>query len=288
MFLLVNNNPLGCYMTIIKLSSTIPLSLLLLTACSSNIESSNDEEAVAEETVVEDPAISADNPCLAQWAIQSMKDKIVESALENIETNYSSDTMDTSSLYDANIGFSYITKATELENGGWGCSAQVDITYIGNDKSDSGLSVQVAKMMNANYLTFSNMGISPYNINQFREIKGNSFSVPIEYEIKTTYSESGEEQQSYEASIGNASAMLAVIAVVDDRSQRSKASSARYAEQELARSEAAAAATRAYEEQDYNTPDSSSENDNYQDVEDAIETLDIADEVVVVEEYSEY
>ena len=82
--------------------------------------------------------------------------------------------------------------------------------------------------------------------------------------------------------------MLAVIAVVDDRSQRSRASSARYAEQELARNEAEAAAAQDYEEQDYSTPDTSSEENNYQDVEEVIETPDIADEVVVVEDYSEY
>lgn len=268
----------------------MPLSLLFLTACNSSNNTSNVEDSATEEAVVKDPAISAGNPCLTQWAIQGMKDKIIEKALENIETNYSSDTIDTSILYDTNIGFSYITQATELENGGWSCSAQADVTYLGNNNSDSGLSVQVAKMMNANYLTFSNMGISPYNINEFREIKGNSFSIPIEYEIKTTYSESGDEQQSYEASLGNASAMLAVIAVVDDRSQRSRASSARYAEQELARNEAeaAAAAAQDYEEQDYSTPDTSSEENNYQDVEEVIETPDIADEVVVIEEYSEY
>src|SRR5699024_4768307 len=110
-------------------------------------------------------------------------------------------------LYSTDIGFSYITQPIELENGDWGCSAEVDITYIGNDKSDSNLSFGIAKTMNANPLFFSSMGISPYNTGQFRNMKGNSFSVPIEYEIKTTYSETGEGQKSWNASLDSASAM---------------------------------------------------------------------------------
>ncbi|ALF60119.1 hypothetical protein [Psychrobacter urativorans] len=226
-------------MSITKVFLASSLFVCLLTACvPKQTEDDSDEsaavaaytlDAVTPDTV--DPAEDTANPCLSKWVIQGMKDKIIEQAVDNIQTNYSSNTLDTSVVYDTDIEFSYITKATELESGGWSCSAQANVTYIGNRDSSGNLATQIAKMMNANAFTFSNMGITPYNINEFREIRGNNFSVPIDYKIKTTYAESGEEQQSYHATIGRASAMLAVITALDNRVQQNEARNARYAEQ---------------------------------------------------------
>ena len=226
-------------MSITKVFLASSLFVCLLTACVPKpTEDDSDESAAVAEYALDavtpdivDPAEDTGNPCLSQWVIQGMKDKIIEQAVDNIQTNYNSNTLDTSVVYDTDIGFSYITKANELEGGGWSCSAQANVTYIGNGDSSGNLATQIAKMMNANAFTFSNMGITPYNINEFREIRGNSFSVPINYEIKTTYAESGEEQQSYHATIGRASAMLAVITALDNRVQQNEARNARYAEQ---------------------------------------------------------
>lgn len=271
------------------------LCVCLLAACvpKPTDEDSDESVAVAEhalDAVTPDTVDSAEdtgNPCLSQWVIQGIKDKIIEQAMDNIQTNYSSNTVDTSVVYNTDIEFSYITKATELENGGWSCSAQADVTYVGNGDSSGNLATQIAKMMNANAFTFSNMGISPYNISEFREISGNSFSIPIDYEIKTTYAESGEEYQSYHATIGRASAMLAVITALDDRVQQNEARNARYSEQaaEAARRELSANTNKqSYKEhvpEKYNDNEavSSVEDDGYQE-----SAYNEADEVVIVEE----
>ena len=140
-----------------------------------------------------------------------------------IDTNYSSDTIDSSVIYNTDINFSYITQPTSIDNGGWSCQAQANVTYITDDNLNDDLMVKVTQVMKSNYSrALPDMGINSYNIDNFQDVSGNSFSIPIEYRISTTYSESGEEQQSWQASIVDASNMLAVIAAVEDRIQRNR------------------------------------------------------------------
>jgi len=268
-------------MAIIRSLLLISLSTVLITACDSSINTPDD---AGEDVVIEDPAEATDNPCLTQGIIQGIKSHIVGNAIDNIETNYNSDTIDTSIIYLTDIGFSYISQATKIENGGWSCSAQVDVTYIGDADSDGDLAPAIAQMMNADYLTLSNLGITPYNIDEFRELKGNSFSIPIEYQIRTTYSESGEAQQSYEALISRVSDMLAAIAVTDDRVKISRALDAKYEKQALGQQESEAPPTQAYEEQEpeelgHSYPIGSAKSDSYKE-----QFMEQEDEVVVAEE----
>lgn len=214
------------------------LSAALITACDSSINNSDDAETATEENLVE----KTGNPCLESWAINRMKEHIKERAEELITTKYGEGAIDSALLYGAEISFDYISQPTTLENGDLSCSAKVTVSYLGNDKSTNELAVNYAKLVNTNIGYDSNpfanafsgysikqelvsMGINEFNINQFSDIAGNTFSNQMEYELRKTYSENGEEQQSYQAGIGQPAAMLATIALLDNFIQKNKKSS---------------------------------------------------------------
>lgn len=212
------------------------LSAALMTACDSSINTS--DEAEVKENLVE----KTGNPCLESWAIDRMKEHIKERAEELITTKYGEGTIDSSLLYGAEISFDYISQPTTLENGDLSCSAKVTVSYLGNENSSNELAINYAKLVNANIGYDSNpfanafsgysikeelssMGISEFNINDFSDIAGNTFSTQMEYELRKTYSENGEEQQSYQAGIGRPAAMLATIALLDKFIQNNQKSS---------------------------------------------------------------
>lgn len=216
----------------------IILSSVLLTACNSSTNTSDDAETAEKENLVE----KTGNPCLESWAIDRMKEHIKERAEELINTKYGEGTIDSSLLYGAEISFDYISQPTTLENGDLSCSAKVTVSYLGNDSSSNELAINYAKLVNTNIRYDSNpfanafsgysikeelssMGISEFNINEFSDIAGNTFSTQMEYELRKTYSENGEEQQSYQAGIGQPAAMLATIALLDKFIQKNKKSS---------------------------------------------------------------
>ena len=168
-----------------------------------------------------------------------MKEHIKERAEEVITNKYGAGVIDTSLLYDSEISFDYISQPTTLENGDLSCSAEVNVSYLGNANSADDLAVMYSKLVNSNIGYNSNpfanvysgydikrelasMGISEFNINEFNDISGNTFSTKMDYQLKKTYSETGEEQQSYEAGIGKPAAMLATIALLDKFIQRNK------------------------------------------------------------------
>lgn len=213
------------------------LSAVLITACNSSTNTSDDAETATKENLVE----KTGNPCLESWAIDRMKEHIKERAEELINTKYGTEAIDTSLIYGSEISFDYISQPTTLENGDVSCSAKVTISYLGDDNSSDELAVNYAKLVNTNIEYDSNpfanaysgygirqeltsIGISEFNINEFSDIVGNTFATQMEYELRKTYSENGEEQQSYQAGIGKPAAMLATIALLDKFIQKNKSS----------------------------------------------------------------
>lgn len=213
------------------------LSAALMTACDSSTNTSDDAETATKENLVE----KTGNPCLESWAIDTMKEHIKERAEELVTNKYGEGTIDSSLLYGAEISFDYISQPTTLENGDLSCSAKVTVFYLGDDLSSNELAANYAKLVNTNIGYNSNpfanaysgysikeelssMGISEFNINEFSDISGNTFSTQMEYELRKTYSENGEEQQSYQAGIGKPAAMLATIALLDKFIQKNKSS----------------------------------------------------------------
>lgn len=224
-------------MPIIRTLLFVSLSTVLITACDLSTSTSNDGEI----ELTENPAEATGNPCLEAWAINRMKEHIKERAEELITAKYSVGTINSSLLYGTDISFDYISQPTTLENGDLSCSAKVIISYIGNDKSSKDLAITYANIVNANMDYNSNpfanaasgyiikqelasIGINEFNINEFTDISGNNFATEMEYELRTTYSESGDEQQSYQAAIGKPAAMLATIALLDTFIQKNKRS----------------------------------------------------------------
>lgn len=212
------------------------LSAVLMTACDSSINTSDETEV--KENLVE----KTGNPCLESWAIDRMKEHIKERAEELITTKYGEGVIDSSLIYESEISFDYISQPTTLENGDLSCSTKVTVSYVGNENSSNELAINYAKLVNANIGYDSNpfanafsgysikeelssMGISEFNINDFSDIAGNTFSTQMEYELRKTYSENGEEQQSYQAGIGRPAAMLATIALLDKFIQNNQKSS---------------------------------------------------------------
>lgn len=218
----------------VKIGITVSLfGVLSLTSCDSSTNIS--DEIAAEENLVE----KTGNPCLDSWAIDTMKEHIKERAEELINTKYGAGAIDASLLYGSEVSFDYISQPTTLENGDMSCSAKVTVSYLGNKSSSNELAVNYAKLVNTNIEYNSNpfanaysgygirqeltsMGISEFNINEFSDIVGNTFSTQMDYELRKTYSENGEEQQSYQASIGKPAAMLATIALLDKIIQKNK------------------------------------------------------------------
>ena len=224
-------------MSIIRTLLFVSLSTVLITACDLSTSTSNDGEI----ELTENPAEATGNPCLEAWAINRMKEHIKERAEELITAKYSAGTINSSLLYGTDISFDYISQPTTLENGYLSCSAKVIISYIGNDKSSKDLAITYANIVNANIDYNSNpfanavsgyaikqelasIGINEFNINEFSDISGNKFATEMEYELRTTYSENGDEQQSYQAAIGKPAAMLATIALLDTFIQKNKRS----------------------------------------------------------------
>lgn len=224
-------------MSIIRTLLFVSLSAVLITACDLSKNTSNDGEI----ELTENPAKATGNPCLEAWAINRMKEHIKERAEELITAKYSAGAIGSSLLHGADISFDYISQPTPLENGDLSCSAKVIISYIGNGKSSKDLAITYANIVNANIDYNSNpfanaasgyiikqelasLGINEFNINEFSDISGNKFATEMEYELRTTYSENGDEQQSYQAAIGKPAAMLATIALLDNFIQKNKRS----------------------------------------------------------------
>ena len=303
-------------MSLTKLFLGIFLPIYLLTACGSLFGNRDLEEEVEEVITasVEDSAAPTSNPCLEQWLIKSMKNNIIKSANEAIITKYGYDVVDTSRLNSTDISFSYITPPTNLENGALSCTAQVNIIYKGDNKSSTDLVMTFVKMVNNYYpdpysddyqinQELQSLGINEYNIKEFSEIGNNKFSVEVSYEIQTTYSEAGEKQKSYKASLGKASAMLATIALLDTYIQNNETVQNAYQDDEVQAIEDYddyyADAEQSLSENSYQekpaqqkTDKSASkayssyvEDNDYQPEE---YDEDMADEVVVIEEYVDY
>lgn len=248
-------------MPTIRLLLLISLSTVLITACDLPLNPANEEEL----ELTENPPEVIENPCLETWAINRMKEHIKERAEELITAKYSAGAIDPSLLYGAEISFDYISQPTTMENGDLSCSAKVIVSYLGNQHSTQDLASTYAKLVNTNIEYNSNpfaniatgysmkqelgsLGINEFNINEFSDISGNKFATQMEYELKTTHSENGDKQQSYQAAIGRPAAMLATIALLDNVIQKNKKSNSSSGSQSM---EEHATKADSYYEDDY-------------------------------------
>ena len=175
-------------------------------------------EGYIPETVITEDA--ADNPCLASWVIQGMKSNIRESSLELLNNQRTVNDGYQILIDSAEIEFSFITNPNVVDRV-IKCSAQADVTYIGNEGTSDAIVTEAARLIHneRSRYSFMNMGITAYNIDEFKSMGDDGFSVNVDYEISSTYSESGEESASYNAQIGSAATMLASIVAFDQYTQ---------------------------------------------------------------------
>ena len=223
-----------------------------MTGCDST-SSTVDEENLAETT---------GNPCLESWAITGIKEHIKERAIELIVNEYGEGALDASWINNADIAFDYISQPTELDNGDLSCSANVSVNYIGSKRSEHDLVSRYVKLLNTDIPFDSNpfaneysgynlraaltsFGVNEFMLGEFQTLSGNQFTINMDYDLRSTYSENGDAQQSYQAAIGAPAAMLASIYVFDKLIQKNKADTAQRAE------EMAAAELAGYSEEDY-------------------------------------
>jgi hypothetical protein len=190
---------------------------LLVVACDTPANVTADGSALAD--TYNDAVIS--NPCLAGWVIEGMKDNIYENAGRLVTTNLGFNERTQMLVDSAEISFNYITEPVEREDGSVTCSAQADVLYVGNKDTKPDLITQVVKLTNVPDYSRSRlgMGINSYNINQFSSNRDNGFSVNFDYVIGSTYSETGEKSESYNAQIGETAAMLASMIAFDNYTQ---------------------------------------------------------------------
>ena len=198
------------------------IGVLSITACDSQPNNDEGEDAMASsiydsDVMADDPSEITGNPCLNPWVIQGMKENIIENAFELLSNQRGFDDRYQALLDSSKIEFDFISSPDVSTGDIVKCSAQANVTYVGNDGTPDAIVSKAARLINngSSLHSFMNMGITAYNIDEFRKMSGNTFSVNVNYEISSTYSESGEESETYNAQIGLATTMLASIVAFD-------------------------------------------------------------------------
>lgn len=202
------------------------IGVLSITACDSQPNNDEGEDAMASsiydsDVIADDPSEITGNPCLNPWVIQGMKENIIENAFELLSNQRGFDDRYQALLDSSKIEFDFISNPDVSTGDIVKCSAQANVTYVGNDGTPDAIVSKAARLINngSPLHSFMNMGITAYNIDEFRRMNGNAFSVNVDYEISSTYSESGEESETYNAQIGSAATMLASIVAFDQYTQ---------------------------------------------------------------------
>lgn len=215
---------------LVKTSITVTLfGVLSLTACDNQSNSDVDDATSEYDAVADDPSETTGNPCLSPWVIQGMKENINEHALELLVNQHGFDDSYQPLLDSSDITFSFISEPSETVSGVVTCSAQADVTYTGDaGTSETIVSDAARRIKTGSYATsFMGLGITSYNIDEFRKMLGNSFQSDVSYEIGSSYSENGEKRESYSAQLGAPATMLASVVAFDKYIQENIAAEAR-------------------------------------------------------------
>lgn len=274
---------------LVKTSITVTLfGVLSLTACdnqsNSDVDAGTSEQDV--DVVANDPSETTGNPCLSPWVIQGMKENINERALELLVNQHGFDDSYQPLLDSSDITFSFISEPSETTEGIVMCSAQADVTYTGDaSTSETIVSDAARRIRTGSYATsFMGLGITSYNINEFRKMLGNSFQSDVSYEIGSSYSEDGEKRESYNAYLDAPATMLASVVAFDKYIQENIAAEARLKKKWTEQSEQLAEhqATLEAERQDRDIEDAMAADAYYES-----DTESYDDEEVVVEDVTE-
>lgn len=168
------------------------------------------------------PEPDAENPCLKPWVIQGIKNNIIEQAQDKTVTAFGADSINEELLSRVEISIDNITPAAARDDNRAGCKAQVTINYLGNEQTDPDLTTQLVQLLNSEYFSelFESFGIDSALIANLSNLRGNSFSALIDYDVGKAYNEAGEEEENYFVyRIAAPAAMLAAMAEFDKQTQ---------------------------------------------------------------------
>lgn len=172
------------------------------------------------------------NACVNEELISSIKNDIRRMASNEARKALGNDDYDFSAIDLSDITFDLISEPSIDDNGDITCTATVHIIYQGSEDTvtnladrvshfaengvPSGGGIIVDALFNINTLRrIHDIGINGFSINAFNNLVGNSFDYNIEYQIRKTYNESGDAQESYLATSVAPAKMLATFFSID-------------------------------------------------------------------------
>lgn len=203
-------------LAIVKIGVTAGMALSLA-ACDASVSADDNDVGMDGAAKADSYVAPPSNPCVAGWVIDGIKGHIIDDAQDTIEANKGWDDLNQRLLASASITFNYISEPTYYPNDSVSCSAQANITYSGNDQTNpDALATLAEKIEQASFTGYMlGTGISAYNIDNYYDIHGNNFAVDVSYDVGSTYSESGEKSESYQANVDAPAAMLALVVMID-------------------------------------------------------------------------
>lgn len=176
--------------------------------------------------------IQEENACINQELISSIKNDIRRMASNEARKALGNDDYDFSAIDLSDITFDLISEPSIDDNGDITCTATVHVIYQGSEDTVTNLADRVSHfaengvpsdggiivdaLFNINTLRrIHDIGINGFSISEFSNLVGNSFNYNIEYQIRRTYNESGDSQESYLATSVAPAKMLATFFSID-------------------------------------------------------------------------
>lgn len=202
------------------------------------------EKFATESDVASDPEVIAENPCVKPWVIQGIKDNIIEKARDGTIKAYGFDPANDELVGRSDITIDNISAASARDDGRVNCKAQVNITYHGNAQTETDLSAQLVQLLNNDYFSelLASFGIDTSAIASLSNLRGNSFSAFIDYDVGTAYNEAGTAEENYYVyGIAAPAAMLSAMVEFDKQLQDDSGMMA-YDDVDIGSAEAAATA----------------------------------------------
>lgn len=175
--------------------------------------------------------VITENPCVKPWVIQGIKDNIIEKAKDGMIKAYGFDPASDDLIDRSDITIDSISAASARDDDRVDCKAQVNITYHGNTQTETDLSAQLVQLLNNDYFSelLVSFGIDTSAIATLSNLRDNSFSAFINYDVGKAYNEAGEEEENYYVyNIAAPAAMLSAMVEFDKQMQADVAMMAHY------------------------------------------------------------
>jgi|GEM_PF-6646336 len=196
----------------------VSLALLLSACAQKNID--DEVEPVADDAAglpfSADEKAKSDNPCLQSWVLDGIRDNFKSRAFELLSNKRGAQPEFVSLIDNIAIEFDYISAPNYQVDDSVDCTAQTTISYYGDNETDPKIVTKTANSIenhryNGSYL---GLGLNPYNVTEM-SVQDNTISTQIRYKIASSFTENGDQQQSYRYWDNGLTKMLATVAGAD-------------------------------------------------------------------------